>query len=84
MKETMEAEGVNTAATGSPRSIIKEAYRLQMIDDEVGWLAALQARNQAARAYNQDTAMEIVEQTRQTYLPLFRRLKQSIETNWIH
>lgn len=40
MKEAMENEGVNTAVTGSPRSIIKEAYRLHMIDDEAAWLPA--------------------------------------------
>lgn len=84
MKESMEYEGVNTAITGSPRSIIKEAYRLNMIDDEVAWLSALQARNNASHAYNSEIALEIIEQTRTIYLPLFYKLKISIETNWIH
>ena len=84
MKETMENEGVNTAVTGSPRSIIKEAYRLHMIDDESTWLSALQARNLASHAYNQETALEIVKNTREAYLPLFHKLKTSIEQNWIH
>ena len=84
MKECMENEGVNTAATGSPRSIIKEAYRLHMIDDEAAWLNAMQARNLAAHAYNEQTAMEIVASTRIEYLPLFHQLKASIEKNWIH
>ncbi len=84
MKETMENEGVNTAVTGSPRSIIKEAYRFHMIDDESAWLSALQARNLASHAYNQETALEIVKNTREAYLPLFHKLKASIEKNWIH
>lgn len=84
MKECMENEGVNTAATGSPRSIIKEAYRLHMIDDETAWLNAMQARNLAAHAYNEQTAMEIVASTQTEYLPLFHQLKASIEKNWIH
>ena len=84
MKESMENEGVSMAATGSPRSIIKEAYRLQMIDDEAGWLEALQARNQASHAYNREVALEVIEKTRERYLPLFHELKTSIETNWIH
>ena len=84
MKECMENEGVNTAATGSPRSIIKEAYRLHMIDDETAWLHAMQACNLAAYAYNEQTAREIVESTRTEYLPLFHQLKASIEKNWIH
>lgn len=84
MKECMENEGVNTAVTGSPRSIIKEAYRFHMIDDETAWLNAMQARNLAAHAYNEQTALEIVESTRTEYLPLFHQLKASIEKNWIH
>lgn len=84
MKEAMENEGVNTAVTGSPRSIIKEAYRLHMIDDEAAWLNALQARNLASHAYNQQTALEIISQISSTYLPLFRALQTSIEQNWVH
>ena len=84
MEECMENEGVNTAATGSPRSIIKEAYRLHMIDDEAAWLNAMQARNLATHAYNEQSALEIVDSTREIYLPLFQQLKASIEKNWIH
>ena len=84
MKECMENEGVSTAVTGSPRSIIKEAYRLHMIDDESAWLSALQARNQASHSYNQQTALEIVKNARNIYLSLFHKLKVSIESNWIH
>ena len=84
MKETMENEGVNTAVTGSPRSIIKEAYRLHMIDDEAAWLNALQARNLASHTYNQQTALEIISQISSTYLPLFHALQTSIEQNWVH
>lgn len=84
MKECMENEGVNTAATGSPRSIIKEAYHLHMIDDEAAWLNALQARNLASHAYNQQTALEIVSQISDIYLPLFHTLQTSIEQNWVH
>ena len=84
MKEAMENEGVNTAVTGSPRSIIKEAYRLHMIDDEAAWLGALQARNLASHAYNQQTALEIIAQINSTYLLLFHALQTSIEQNWVH
>ena len=52
MKETLEQSGVETAASGSPRMIIKEAYRLGMIHDEDAWLNALVARNHASHAYN--------------------------------
>lgn len=84
MKEAMENEGVNTAVTGSPRSIIKEAYRLHMIDDKAAWLNALQAHTLVSHAYNQQTALEIIAQSSCTYLPLFRALQTSIEQNWVH
>ncbi len=84
MKEVMEYEGVGTSATGSPRSIIKEAYKLHMIDDESGWLEALVARNAASHVYNQNTALEIVKKTKESFKPLFYELKGSIEKNWMH
>lgn len=40
-------------------------------------------RNLAAHAYQEQTAMEVVEQTRTVYLALFHQLKDSIEANWM-
>ena len=45
MKEILEAYGFEQGATGSPKTILKAAYKAGMISDESLWLKALQERN---------------------------------------
>lgn len=51
MKEILENQGYAEGATGSPRTILKTAYKAGMIDDEGMWLDALVSRNNVAHAY---------------------------------
>lgn len=62
------------AATGSPRAILKTAYRAGMINDENLWLDALVSRNNVAQAYNQAIAMDIVNLTKENYYSMFVNL----------
>ena len=82
IKETLEAAGYAEGRTGSPKLILKTAYSAGMIRDEALWLSALASRNNAAHAYNEAIALEIVQQTKQKYIPMFTALKAEIETNW--
>lgn len=79
MKEALMEEGVALAATGSPRAIIKEAYHVGLISNEEGWLSALSSRNNVAHSYNEKVALDIIVQTRETYLLLFQELKLKLE-----
>ena len=83
MKELLENSGYDSAETGSPRHIIKTAYQAGMIDDEEIWLLALRARNNVARAYNKDIALDIIYETKDNYYDMFRKLKIKLEENWI-
>lgn len=83
MKELLENSGYVEAATGSPRAILKTAYKAGMIDDEKMWLDALVSRNNVAHAYNQVIAMDIVNQAKEKYYDMFIRLEQTIERDWI-
>ncbi len=67
MKELLTASGYEESATGSPRSILKTAYKAGMITKEQKWLDALQARNNVAHAYNQSVALDIVHQTKEIF-----------------
>ena len=60
MKELLENFGYAEGATGSPRTILKTAYKAGMISDEELWLDALVSRNNVAHAYNQAIAMDII------------------------
>lgn len=61
MKEILENHGYEEGATGSPKIILKTAYKAGMIKNEEMWLRALQERNNVAHSYNQKIALGIVE-----------------------
>ena len=83
MKEKLTESGFAESATGSPRTILKTAYKAGMIVDEQSWLDALQARNNVAHAYNEEVALDIIHQTKESFYDLFGKLKNEIERNWL-
>lgn len=82
MKEILENYGYTEGATGSPRTILKTAYKAGMINDEEMWLDALVSRNNVTHAYNQAIAMDIIKQTKEKYYDMFMQLEHTIEQNW--
>ncbi len=43
----------------SPKSCLREAFKLNWVDDEDAWLALLKARNMTSHAYNEEMALKI-------------------------
>ena len=62
---------------------IKTAYKAGMIQDEQLWLEALDSRNNASHAYNQNIALGIVHKTKSEYIKMFEALEATLRTNWI-
>jgi nucleotidyltransferase substrate binding protein (TIGR01987 family) len=83
MKEILTEHGYSESATGSPRMILKTAYAAGMIKDEELWLKALQDRNNAAHAYNEVIALDIIADAKEKFYDMFRELKAEIEQRWI-
>lgn len=83
MKEILQNAGYAEGATGSPKTILKTAYKAGMIDNEDLWIEALISRNNVAHAYNQAIALDIVNQTKDKYYDMFVRLEQTIEREWM-
>ena len=83
MKEILEINGYAEGATGSPKTILKTAFKAGMINDEKMWLDALVSRNNVAHAYNEAIALDIVSQTKNQYYDMFVRLEQTIESDWL-
>jgi nucleotidyltransferase substrate binding protein (TIGR01987 family) len=83
MKEILTEHGYSESATGSPRMILKTAYAAGMIKDEELWLKALQDRNNAAHAYNEVIALDIIADAKGKFYDMFRELKAEIEQRWI-
>lgn len=83
MKEILENQGYFEGATGSPRAILKTAYKAGMIEDEELWLDALISRNNVTHAYNEAIAIDIINRTKEKYYDMFLSLLQTIEQNWL-
>lgn len=84
IKEVLEYHGYEQSGIGSPRMIIKTAYKAGMITEEEKWLMALAARNNVAHSYNEEIALNIIKETKDIYTDMFRCLKETIENNWIN
>ena len=83
MKEILEIHGYEEGATGSPKIILRTAYRAGMIKNEDAWLRALQERNNVTHSYNEKIALEIVRQAKAIFYELFVQLKDEIDKNWL-
>lgn len=83
MKDILEKHGYPEGQTGSPKMIIKLAYRAGMIHDEHGWLELLDRQNEIAHSYNEKVALSIIEKVKECYLGLFQDLDAKIAENWI-
>lgn len=83
MKGILEFHGYEERATGSPKIILKTAYRAGMIKDEDIWLRALQERNNVAHSYNKKIALSIVMQAKENFYDMFCELKKEVENNWL-
>ena len=75
MKEILEIHGYAEGATGSPKIILKTAYKAGMIRDEEQWLRALQARNNVTHSYNQKIALGIIADAKEEFYQMFCELK---------
>lgn len=83
MKYLLESHGYEEGATGSPKMILKTAYKAGMIKDERLWLRALQERNNVAHSYNQKVALGIVSQAKDNFYNMFCALKNEVEDKWL-
>ena len=83
MKEILQNHGYEDGATGSPKIILKTAYKAGMIKDEELWLRALQARNNVTHSYNQKIALGIVSEAKNECYKTFVELKEEVENGWL-
>lgn len=83
MKEILQNHGYEEGATGSPKIILKTAYKARMIKDEELWLRALQARNNVTHSYNQKIALGIVSEAKNEFYKMFIDLKEEVENSWL-
>ncbi|MCR5097870.1 MAG: nucleotidyltransferase substrate binding protein [Lachnospiraceae bacterium] len=64
---------IKTAVTGSPRDILKIAYKERLIDDEDGWIELLKDRNDDTHHYNHGAAVLYVSRINDRYIDKIRK-----------
>lgn len=62
----------------SPKSVMRQAYASDLINDETAWLDLLYSRNLTSHIYDEATANEIFEKIKNCYLHLFKELAQEL------
>ena len=79
-KELLKYEGNPIGAAGSPRAVIKEAYKCYDFVDEDIWLDMLKDRNDLAHRYDGGKASELVQIIIEQYIPEFQKVQKALQS----
>ena len=78
LKELLRYEGDANAATGSPRDILKSAFRYFDFIDEGAWLGMLRDRNSISHIYDAEALQTLLSLVIETYIPAFEALEAGV------
>lgn len=78
LKQLLAYEGRPASATGSTRSIIKEAYAVYPFFCGELWLDMLRDRNDMTRIYDANAAEKLVSRILELYIPQFQMLEKEL------
>ena len=78
LQEIMRIHGIEEASTGSPREILQLAYKIGFISDSEVWLLMLKKRNTSVHIYNEDEVDEMILLIRDSFIPAFTTLKDTL------
>lgn len=77
LKDYLEYQG--TLSMAGSRDVIREAFKVNLINDGEGWMNMLVSRNLTSHSYNEDTADEIARSITSSYFNLFKTLEGKLE-----
>ncbi len=66
------------ANINSPKSVMREAYHMNVITDEDGWIQILDDRNATSHIYDEQEATSIYKRIAAEHLPLFDKLLDTL------
>ena len=78
LQEIMRRHSVAEVATASPREILQLAYKFGFINDSEIWLLMLKKRNTSVYIYNEDEVDEMIVLIRDSFIPAFTALKDTL------
>lgn len=71
LKDYLEQKGLNPRF---PRDVIKDAFRMEIIDKGEIWIRMLEKRNELSHTYNESSARKAVQIIKQDYFPCILQL----------
>ena len=77
LRDLLRAQG-NSSLLGS-RDTLREAFRLDLIEDGESWMLMIQDRNLTSHTYNRSTADDIAANITTRYLPCFQQLHRQLQ-----
>ena len=78
LQEIMKMHGVEEASTRSPREILQLGYKIGFLNDPEIWLLMLKKRNTSVHIYNEDEIDELILLIRDSFIPAFKILKETL------
>ena len=82
LKNLLRYEGSPVGKTGSPREVIREAYRYFGFMDEEIWLGMLKERNDTAHIYDGEAAQRLAEKIIKEYTGEFEIMRTKIRERY--
>ena len=64
---------------GSPREILKLAYKTGFIQNDDVWLTMLKKRNSSVHIYNEEEIDELILLIRDSFIPVFDELAKTLK-----
>lgn len=82
MKECLSWMGEREAGTASPRQIVKLSHEAGLIQDESGWVKAMEERKLEIYTFNREVADTLIADTRNIFLPMFHGLMTELKKRY--
>lgn len=79
LQEVLQLYSVTGSEAGSPRDILKLAYKTGFISDANVWLLMLKKRNLSVHIYSEEDIDELIVLVRDSFIPAFRILANTLE-----
>ena len=79
LQAVMQSHSVNESETGSPREVIKQAYKIGFLDNAEQWQLMLKKRNVSTHIYSEAEINEMIDLIFDTFIQTFVDLRDKLE-----
>ena len=80
LQAVLKLHGAEGAESRSPREILQLGYKLGFVNDSAVWLTMLKKRKTSVHIYDEDAIEEMVLLIRDSFIPAFVVLEETLQT----